>query len=89
MHVKVRIRRERKNDKCYAIFVPDMPADLSIPMDINERIDSSRCGKIYRDLEDCLVKADRDWRRCQHEVKVFRECMNRMKAVQTDSERCE
>jgi hypothetical protein len=44
-------------------------------MDIDERIDSSGCGDTYRRLEDCMVDADRDWRKCQVEVIAFRECM--------------
>lgn len=44
-------------------------------LDVEERIDSSGCGKLYRLLEECIASADRDWRRCQEEVAAFRECM--------------
>ena len=52
---------------------------MSVPerqsMDIDERIDSSGCGDVYRVLEDCMVESDRDWRKCQAEVLEFRKCM--------------
>lgn len=44
-------------------------------MDINERIDSSGCGDVYRELESCMVEFDRDWRKCQVEVLALRKCM--------------
>jgi hypothetical protein len=50
-------------------------------MDINERIDSSGCGDVYRELEDCIAEFDRDWRRCQAEVLTLRKCMENIAGV--------
>jgi hypothetical protein len=47
----------------------------SAHMDVDDRIASSGCEKQYRTLEDCIIESDRDWRRCQTEVTVLRQCM--------------
>lgn len=46
-------------------------------LDIDEKIDSSGCGETYRRLDECIVVADRDWRKCRNEVELFKMCMQR------------
>ena len=58
-------------------------------MDIDDRINSSGCGDVYRSLEECIVLADRDWRKCQSEVIEFRKCMDRAGRTFTGAVRVE
>ena len=43
-------------------------------VDIEAMITRSGCSKIYYDLEECLGEHDRDWRKCQKEVKALKVC---------------
>ena len=63
-----------------------MPQSTESPMDIDERIDSSGCGADYRLLEECIVEAERDWRKCQHQVIALRRCMALRGSSQTETE---
>lgn len=42
--------------------------------DIEEMIDRSGCAKEYYELEKCLGKHDRDWRKCQETVRALQLC---------------
>ncbi len=42
--------------------------------DVDEMIESNPCHKVYFTLENCIADHDRDWRKCQKEVKALREC---------------
>ncbi|CAN0577398.1 unnamed protein product, partial [Ectocarpus sp. 12 AP-2014] len=44
-------------------------SDFGGEVDIEEAIDKSGCSSIYYLLEDCLGEHDRDWRRCQEQVR--------------------
>lgn len=35
------------------------------------------CAKRYFELEDCLAEHNRDWKKCQKEVKALKECGKR------------
>ena len=54
-----------------------MSSDEPESLDIDEKIDSSGCGESYRRLDECIVVAERDWRKCQNEVEIFKICMQR------------
>ena len=43
-------------------------------VDIEAMITRSGCSKIYYDLEECLGEHDRDWRKCQREVRALKVC---------------
>lgn len=32
------------------------------------------CAQAYKDLEECLVEHDRDWKKCQAQVKALQLC---------------
>ncbi len=49
-------------------------ATVAKDLDINDMIDKSGCGDVYMILEECLGEYDRDWRRCQSQVKALRRC---------------
>ncbi len=51
-----------------------MPSDQF--MDVDDRIEASGCAETYREMEDCIVEAERDWRKCQKQVQAFRKCMD-------------
>lgn len=42
--------------------------------DIDSMIEKSGCSQIYFKLEDCLGENDRDWTKCQAEVKALQKC---------------
>lgn len=42
--------------------------------DVDEMIDSNPCAQPYHLLEDCLADFDRDWRKCQKQVKALQQC---------------
>lgn len=43
-------------------------------VDIDDMIDKSGCSLVYYKLEECLGEHDRDWRKCQSEVKALQIC---------------
>ena len=45
-------------------------------MSIDEMIDQSGCSKVYAMLEECLGENNRDWKKCQVEVKDLKTCSN-------------
>lgn len=44
-------------------------SDFGGEVDIEEAIDRSGCSLDYYRLEECLGEHDRDWRKCQAQVK--------------------
>ncbi|CAI7881147.1 unnamed protein product [Closterium sp. NIES-53] len=44
------------------------------------------CSRLYVRLENCLVEHDRDWRKCQEEVRSLKVCMSRQQAHQQQQE---
>jgi hypothetical protein len=44
---------------------------VSDTVDIGDMIEKSGCNDIYGVLEECLGEHDRDWRKCQVEVRRF------------------
>ena len=42
-------------------------------------LDRSGCVKYHYKLQDCFHDNGGDWRKCQLEMKEFRECMNKQK----------
>jgi hypothetical protein len=43
-------------------------------LDVDEMIDNFACSRSYRNLEECLVQYDRNWSKCQEEVKLLQKC---------------
>ena len=43
-------------------------------VDIESMIDRSGCGAPYYELEECLGEHDRDWKKCQKEVRDLQTC---------------
>ena len=41
-------------------------------MDIEK--DQGVCLPFYNKLQDCLIATDRDWSKCQEEVKKWKQC---------------
>ena len=37
-------------------------------------LDQKGCGHLHTELEECLAENERDWRRCQPQVKAFGKC---------------
>ncbi|CAM9921865.1 unnamed protein product [Hapterophycus canaliculatus] len=54
-------------------------SDFGGEVDIEEAIDKSGCSSVYYRLEDCLGEHDRDWRRCQEQVKALKACNDKKK----------
>ncbi|RYH15382.1 hypothetical protein EON65_31830 [archaeon] len=48
--------------------------------DISAMIDRSGCSDAYYKLEDCLAGNDRDWRKCQNFVKLWKQCSDKQKS---------
>uniref|UniRef100_M4BWI2 CHCH domain-containing protein n=1 Tax=Hyaloperonospora arabidopsidis (strain Emoy2) TaxID=559515 RepID=M4BWI2_HYAAE len=47
-------------------------------LDVDELIERNRCHEDYYKLEDCLADFDRDWRKCQKQVKKLKQCNDRV-----------
>ena len=45
-------------------------------------INQQGCAKLYLQLEECLGEHDRDWRKCQAEVKAWKSCYAAFQASQ-------
>ncbi|RDX83265.1 hypothetical protein CR513_35838, partial [Mucuna pruriens] len=37
------------------------------------------CSSLYRLMQDCVVRSDRNWKKCQPEVHALRECFEKRK----------
>eukprot|EP00922_Rhytidocystis_sp_ex-Travisia-forbesii_P056116 GHVS01083081.1.p1 GENE.GHVS01083081.1~~GHVS01083081.1.p1 ORF type:complete len:125 (-),score=15.22 GHVS01083081.1:217-591(-) len=61
----------------FVLFFSGKKASLYAGGDIYDKIDSTGCTKIYEALENCIVEYDKDWRKCQQELKDFRSCCTR------------
>ena len=46
----------------------------SAEVDLEEMMERSPCISLYHQLEECLAETNRDWRKCQKEVKLLKEC---------------
>ncbi|KAL7679204.1 putative cysteine alpha-hairpin motif superfamily, cytochrome oxidase assembly factor 4 [Plasmopara halstedii] len=46
-------------------------------IDLEELIERNRCHEDYYKLEKCLADTDRDWRKCQEQVKKLKQCNDR------------
>lgn len=47
--------------------------------DIDQMIENSGCSEVYFKLEECIGENDRDWRKCQNEVKLLKQCSDAQK----------
>jgi len=47
--------------------------------DIDAMIEKSGCSASYFQLEECLGEHDRDWRKCQEQVKELQRCSTKSK----------
>eukprot|EP01041_Mallomonas_annulata_P005056 gene5056-10124_t len=55
-------------------------SDFGDHCDIDEMIERSGCASAYSKLEECLGESNRDWRKCQDEVKLLKKCSDMTKA---------
>jgi len=46
-------------------------------VDVDDQVDKAGCSDVFEKLQLCLADNARDWRRCQEEVKAWKECMSR------------
>ena len=56
-------------------------------LDIEDMIEKSGCSSTYYELEECLGEHDRDWKKCQDEVKTLQRCntlQQKLKASKSD-----
>ena len=51
-------------------------------VDDESLLDQQGCGHLHLKLEECLGEHDRDWRKCQPEVKAFGKCYSSWKQKQ-------
>lgn len=61
-------------------------SDFGEDLDVDELIERNRCHKDYYKLEDCLADADRDWRKCQSEVRALKACNDRVNELRKAQE---
>ncbi|KAI9914442.1 hypothetical protein PsorP6_007583 [Peronosclerospora sorghi] len=54
-------------------------SDYDKDVDVDKLIERNHCHIDYYKLEDCLVHFDRDWRKCQEQVKKLKLCNDRAK----------
>jgi hypothetical protein len=47
-------------------------------LDVEDMIDRYGCKQLYLVLEECIAEHNRDWRKCQLEVKALSLCNSRM-----------
>jgi len=60
-------------------------ARLTEEADIDGMIEKSGCSVPYFRLEECLGEHDRDWRKCQEQVKELHKCSQTQ--IQTQAKR--
>ena len=58
-------------------------SDFGEDLDVEELIERNRCHEDYYKLEDCLAEYDRDWRKCQEQVKQLKLCNDRITQLRT------
>ncbi|TMW64428.1 hypothetical protein Poli38472_013050 [Pythium oligandrum] len=56
-------------------------SDFGSDVDIDEMIEKMGCSKDYYKLEECLGEYDRDWTKCQVEVKALKACNDRLQKL--------
>ncbi|CAM9200371.1 unnamed protein product [Laminaria digitata] len=61
-------------------------SDFGGEVDIEEAIGRSGCSLDYYRLEECLGEHDRDWRRCQAQVKALKSCNDKKKKTSKASQ---
>ncbi|XP_047181064.1 uncharacterized protein LOC124847584 [Vigna umbellata] len=42
----------------------------------------NECSSLYRLMQDCVVRSNRNWKACQPEIHALRECSEKRKNVQ-------
>lgn len=61
--------------------VPGLHQGSAAGEDIEQMIDRHSCSELYYRLEECLGEHDRDWRKCQAEVKSLKTCNDALAAA--------
>ncbi|ETI37889.1 hypothetical protein F441_16089 [Phytophthora nicotianae CJ01A1] len=61
-------------------------SDFGEDLDVDELIERNRCHEDYYKLEDCLADFDRDWRKCQEQVKKLKQCNDRVNQLRKAQE---
>ncbi|GAB9469424.1 hypothetical protein Gpo141_00006703 [Globisporangium polare] len=56
-------------------------SDFGVDIDIDDMIERMGCSKDYYKLEECLGEYDRDWTKCQAQVKQLRLCNDRLQKL--------
>ena len=55
-------------------------------LDVEELIERNQCHAEYYKLEDCLADYDRDWTKCQEQVKQLKQCNDRVSQLRHATE---
>jgi hypothetical protein len=55
-------------------FLKNRDNKAAAEMDISQMIEDSGCSEVYYKLEECLGEHNREWRKCQIEVKMLQQC---------------
>ncbi|KAE9004424.1 hypothetical protein PR003_g17508 [Phytophthora rubi] len=61
-------------------------SDFGEDLDVDELIERNRCHEDYYKLEDCLADFDRDWTKCQAQVKTLKQCNDRVNQLRKAQE---
>ncbi|CRG98032.1 conserved Plasmodium protein, unknown function [Plasmodium gallinaceum] len=59
-----------------SIFKRDSKNDEFTHEYLDDKIENTKCESEYNILLECLDKYDRNWRKCQEELKIFKGCYN-------------
>ncbi|CAO2831584.1 unnamed protein product [Amaranthus hypochondriacus] len=62
---------------------PEQPPQSLHQTDADEEDENVKqlgdCSSLYLNLQDCLIKTDRNWKMCQKEVQALKACHERKK----------
>lgn len=57
-------------------------ASQDLDFDSVIRQQGEECAALYLKLEECLVSSNRDWRPCQQQLKLWKECFEQRQRQQ-------
>lgn len=55
-------------------------------LDLDELIERNHCHEDYYKVENCLADFNRDWRKCQEQVKKLKQCNDRLNQLRKAQE---
>lgn len=62
-----------------SFFKKDVKPERYEHEDVDDKIEQTKCENEYDILLNCLDKHDRNWGKCQNELKTFRKCYTERK----------